>query len=276
MNKRKNIGTLKLLCITILPLLFLTACIEIHIHPDGDADKVKVDGEVLEYKRTIYLTEEKNYGIFDVDVHYGNIELTGDSKYDLEIEVYESIPDDVTLSFDNGRLIGKTKSGDPYAIGKIIGTLPENASIIIDNGAGNISIRGFKNENAKIDIDVGAGNVKIEECTMDKIDIDNGAGNFDIQNIRAEDIDIDVGAGNIVLNNVISRIIRCDTGAGNIKANKSAAHDIDLDTGVGNISILDCQFRKESFSTGIGRVRKSGTTYLEEEIDEESEEREVY
>lgn len=272
---RKKIPKPKILC-PLITLLLLTACVEIHIDADdGDWDKVKVDGEVLENKRTIHLIEDKNYGKFDVDVHHGNIKLTGGSNYDLEIEVYENVPDDVTLFIEKGILTGKTKSGDPYAIGKIAGTLPQNASIIIDNGAGNITIRDIQNENATINIDIGAGNVDIRDCTVHEIDIDNGAGNFDIAYIRAEEIDIDVGAGNIDLNEVISREIVCDTGVGNIKANKSAAHHIDLDTGVGNISVHGCQFREERFSTGIGRVNKSGNTYLEKPEDE-WEEKEVY
>jgi hypothetical protein len=266
MNKRKNIGTLKLLCITIVPLLFLTGCIEIHI--DGESfndDKAKVNGVVLEYKRTVQITDTKNYGKLDADVHHGNIELTGGSIYDLEVEIYEKTPDDVTLILDNGTLTCSTKSGEPFAIGSIKGTIPNEIDILMDSGAGNFQLNDFTGND--VDLDLGAGNVEISGCEIKNLTGDTGAGNVILSDLRTEDIDIDTGAGNILLIRVISRNIDCDTGVGNISATDCASHNVYLDTGIGNVSISDCQFKRKDISTGLGRIR--GGNREPEDLEEE-------
>lgn len=264
MKKISNISKLKILCIILIALSFLTACIEVHF----DSDKAKVKGVVLEHKRTIQIKDTKNYGKFNADVHHGNIELAGGSIYDLEVEIYEKTPDDVTLTLDNGILAGKTKSGVPFAIGNIKGTIPNNIEISIDSGAGNFQLNDFTGSN--VDFDSGAGNVRIENCNIKNLTGDTGAGNVKMSDLRAENIDIDTGAGNIKLTKIISRSIDCDTGVGNISATDCAAHNIYLDTGIGNVSISDCQFKNKDISTGLGKIRGV------KQESEESKGKEVY
>jgi len=265
MKKISNISKLKTLGIILIVLFSLTACIEVNFDSDN---KVRVKGVLLENKRTIQIKDTKNYGKFNVDVHHGNIELAGGNAYNLEVEIYEKTPDDVTLTLDVGTLTCKTKSGAPFAIGSIKGTIPNDIDISIDSGAGNFQLNDFTGNN--VDFDSGAGNVKFENCKVKNLTGDTGAGNVKISDLRAENIDIDTGAGNIRLTDVISRSIDCDTGVGNISATDCAAHNVYLDTGIGNISISDCQFKNKDISTGLGKIRGG------KEKSEESEGKEVY
>ena len=249
---------LKIIIILFIFLFSLSACKEIHFD-----NKVRVNGVLLANKRTIPIRDSKNYGRFNADIHHGNIELNGNSIYDLEVEIYEKTPDDVTLTLSNGILTCKPKSGEPFAIGSIKGTIPNDIDISIDSGAGNFQLNDFTGNN--VDFDSGAGNVKFENCKVKNLTGDTGAGNVKMSDLRAENIDIDTGAGNIKLTNVISRSIDCDTGVGNISATDCAAHNIYLDTGIGNISISDCQFKNKDISTGLGKIRgvKQGSEELE-------------
>jgi len=266
--KKRSLSNIKILLTLFIFLFSLSACIEIHIDGESfkDGDKVKVKGVVLENKRTIQIKDTKNYGKFTADVHHGNIELAGGNIYDLEIEIYEKTPDDVTIALDNGAITCKTKSGAPFAIGNIKGIIPKDIDISIDSGAGNFQLNDFTGSN--VDFDSGAGNVKIENCNIKDLTGDTGAGNVKMSDLKAENIDIDTGAGNISLTDVISRSIDCDTGVGNISATDCAAHNVYLDTGIGNVSISDCQFKNKDISTGLGGI-KGVKKETEETKDEE-------
>jgi len=268
--KERSLSNIKILLTLFIFLFSLSACLEIHIDGESfkDSDKVRVKGVLLEHKRTIQIKDAKNYEKFTADVHHGNIELAGGRIYDLEVEIYEKTPDDVTLILDDGNLTCKTKSGVPFAIGSIKGTVPNDIDLSIDSGAGNFQLNDFTGNN--VDFDSGAGNVKFENCKVKNLTGDTGAGNVKISNLRAENIDIDTGAGNIRLTDVISRSIDCDTGVGNISATDCAAHNAYLDTGIGNVSISDCQFKEKDISTGLGKIRGR------KEKSEESKGKEVY
>ncbi|MBN2016676.1 MAG: DUF4097 family beta strand repeat protein [Candidatus Cloacimonetes bacterium] len=246
---------IKLLIVLILiPLLF--ASCEIRF----DGDKIRVKGITLEHSRVITLTDSKTYDTFTVEAHSGNISLKGDSSYQLEVKVWERYENDVMLSLENGKLVGETASGKPFAIASIEGIIPSKSSIDIETGAGNILIDNI--EGKAFEVESGAGNLNFSNCTYPFMEFSTGAGNIMVTNAETDAIEMNTGAGNILIKSLITERLDCNTGVGNIDVYNSTAKVAECNSGIGNISVSESQFEKHDLNTGIGKInyRNNGSS----------------
>jgi len=238
---------LKVLIILVLVPLLFASC-EIHF----DGDKVRVKGITLEHSRTITLTDNGKYNTFTVEATSGNIALESGQSYDLEIKIWEKYENDVTLSINNGKLVGETASGKPFAIATIEGIIPTNTSLDIETGAGNIMINDMDGKD--LEVETGAGNLDFDNCNYANIDFSSGAGNIMVNNVQTNIIEMSTGAGNILIKSLTAVELDCNTGVGNIDIFNSTAKNADCNSGIGNISVSESQFERHDFNTGIGKV----------------------
>ncbi len=238
---------LKVLIILVLAPLLFASC-EFHF----DGDKVRVKGITLEHSRTITLTDNGKYNTFTVEAHSGNIALESGQSYDLEIKIWEKYENDLTLTIRNGKLVGKTASGKPFAIATIEGVIPTNTSIDIQTGAGNIMINDM--EGKDFEVETGAGNLSFDNCNFTEMEFSTGAGNINVTNIKTDSIEMNTGAGNILIKSLVAIELECNTGVGNIDVFNSTAKNADCNSGIGNISVSESQFERHDFNTGIGKV----------------------
>jgi len=238
---------LKILIILVLVPLLFASC-EIRF----DGNKMRVKGITLEYSRIITLTDDQKTDTFIIEANSGNIELKGGQSYDLEVKIWEKYENDVTLSIVNGKLVGETASGKPYAIASIKGIIPINTSLDIETGAGNISINDT--DGKILEVQTGAGNMTFENCNFKTMDFSTGAGNINVTNIMTDIIEMNSGAGNILIKSVTALEIDCNTGVGNIDVFNSTAEQADCNSGIGNISVSESHFDQHEFDTGIGKV----------------------
>ena len=235
-----------LILLVLIPLLF--ASCEFHF----DGDKVRVKGITLEHSRTIILIDNEKYDTFIVESHSGNITLEGGQSYALEVMIWEKYENDVTLSIQKGKLVGKTASGKPFAIATIKGVIPINTSIDIQTGAGNIMISDMDGKD--FEVETGAGNLNFDNCNFTEMEFSTGAGNINASNIKTNNIEMNTGAGNILVKSLIAVELDCNTGVGNIDVFNSTAKKADCNSGIGNISVSESHFEKHEFDTGIGKV----------------------
>jgi len=243
---------LKILIILVLVPLLFASCELRSIPALIKGNKMRVKGITLEYSRTITLTDDQKTDTFIIEANSGNIELKGGQSYDLEVKIWEKYENDVTLSIINGKLVGKTASGKPYAIASIKGIIPTDTSLDIETGAGNISINDA--DGKVLEVDSGAGNMTFENCNFKTMDFSTGAGNINVTNIMTDIIEMNSGAGNILVKSVTAIEIDCNTGVGNIDVFNSTAEKADCNSGIGNISVSESHFDRHEFDTGIGKV----------------------
>lgn len=222
----KILKTLLILC--IIPLFFASCEIQI------DGDKVRVKGITLEHSRTITLTDNATYDTFKVEAYSGNIAIEGGASYALEVKIWEKYENDATLSLQNGKLVGETISGKPFAIASIEGTIPSETSLDIETGAGNIMINNMEGDN--FEVETGAGNVMITDIQADAVEMNTGAGNILIKSLSAERLDCNTGVGNIDVYNSTAKIAECNSGIGNISISESQFENHDLNTGIGKVN----------------------------------------
>lgn len=246
-----------IILLVLIPLLF--ASCEFHF----DGDKVRVKGITLEHSRTITLTDNGKYKTFIVEAHSGNITLEGGQSYDLEIKIWEKYENDVTLTIQNGKLVGETASGKPFAISTIEGIIPINTTLDIETGAGNIMINDM--EGKDFEVETGAGNLSFDNCNFTEMEFSTGAGNINVTNIKTDSIEMNTGAGNILIKSLVAIELDCNTGVGNIDIFNSTSKNADCNSGIGNISVSESQFERHDFNTGIGKINyrnNSNTTEL--------------
>ncbi len=249
MKNDKMIKMPFLLLVLLLPII--TSCID-DWDIDWEKEKVKVDNVWLRHKRVISFTHSADVSKLDVDSHHGEYKLTGGSEFDLEVTIYEKKENDVFLTFEDGYLKAKSKSGSSCTIGSINGEIPNGINLIIDSGAGNLSLSNFNG--LDVDLDIGAGKVNIDSCSIKNLDIDCGAGSMSFSLLKAQLIDIDCGTGSIKFTDVSAENIKADTGVGSISATDCVAENVDFNTGIGSINTDNCQFKNKDFSTGLGHI----------------------
>ena len=243
---------LKVFIILILIPLLFASCELRSIPALIKGDKVRVKGITLEHSRTITLTDNEKYNTFTVEANSGNIDLEGGQSYALEVKIWEKYENDVMLFIKNGKLVGETASGKPFAIATIEGIIPTNTSLDIETGAGNIMINDMDGKD--FELETGAGNMDLENCNFNNMDFSTGAGNIMITNVQTDIIEMSTGAGNILIESLTAVELDCNTGVGNIDVFNSTAKEADCNSGIGNISISESQFERHDFNTGIGKV----------------------
>jgi len=239
----------------ILFVILITSIISCKIETKEDISILLGKNE-FKNERVFNLNVTEKFEVFTLHVNYGEVKLEKGEEFNLKIKIYEEIENDVDVYLEEGKLIGKSRGNNDFAIGQVIGTVPEISSIHVENDSGDIIISGF--DNKFILVNSGAGNVILSDCICEKeLDTDTSAGNISITNAIAKIININTGAGNISLTEIEADEINCNSGLGNISVFESKANLANFDTGIGNISTIDCDFKDKKFSSGLGKIRDS-------------------
>lgn len=204
-----------------------------------------------------------------VDIPCGNIDVKSNSsikeiRIEAEVTIRKMSDDDAETFIKNWKLnlikkdtsalfvyTGRTKKGTNWFKKNVAVELaltieiPEKMNLILDTGAGNITVNGIK---GSLDIESGAGNVSITDIEGD-ITVATGAGNMKFRKITGS-VDADTGAGNLSFFNITGDIA-ADCGAGNITIDTCNGY-VDVDTGIGNIDVSGVK-RKVKANTGLGK-----------------------
>jgi hypothetical protein len=132
--------------------------------------------------------------------------------------------------------------------------LPENfvaKEVILDTGAGTVSIDGLKAR--KLEIDAGAGNITGSGIEAEKALIDGGVGNISFTGTSFKDVDFNSGVGNLDFEGAIDGDCEIDCGVGRVDFELDARRDdysFDIDNGLGAVRVNGEKIPKEYKSKG--------------------------
>lgn len=133
-------------------------------------------------------------------------------------------------------------------------------NVIIDGGAGNISISNLEAKQVKFEL--GAGNVTIDNITsLKSFKLDGGAGDVKIFNALMTNADIDMGVGNFTINGILSGDADIDMGVGNLDITLTDGlenYKFDVDKGIGDIKIDGIKKSSGVYGTGSTLVQIDG------------------
>lgn len=152
-------------------------------------------------------------------------------------------------NFDSFRRVSFTSGSSPYI--DLVVKVPANMKLTLDDGSGNIEIRGV---NAEMSITDGSGSITIDGAKA--LTIDDGSGGIALQNIEGNisltdgsgsieiqqvngDVSVHDGSGSIVINHVAG-LVTIDDGSGSIRVDNSKGLHI-IESGSGDLSFDNIQ-----------------------------------
>jgi|GEM_PF-6220352 len=136
--------------------------------------------------------------------------------------------------------------------------------VIIEGGAGEISLSGFSIDNLYLGGGIGA--IDVNNCTINKTaNIDSGVGSVKLfNNTGTPNYKIEQGVGEINLENVTANNIDINGGVGATKLDTITANDVSIEGGVGSIKINNSTIKRLSGSQGLGEIKVDKNTTVGE------------
>lgn len=202
MKRTKNLGIV-LLSLLILPVLMSckgSARYFKDVVDNKTLNSAVVDGVPLNHKAETTLQEKYSYGSLELEEGSLFAELSGmpEQKVDLKVSYLEFQPGDATLSLSDGKIMAESKSGNPVAITRVSGSIPENLSLDMELGTGSVKLSKLKGSPA-VEVDTGTGSVILTDCSLDKLEAQTGTGSVSLTRCQINSAEIESGTGDIIL-----------------------------------------------------------------------------
>ncbi len=241
-------------------VVILSGCDGCDINIKTGKGKVIVNGVQLKHKRTVHLEEECNLSSIKLEVGSGEIDVSGHKKnrISMEVVIYEKEPNDASVYLKDNLLKTKSIGHYPVYIDSIGGYLPENISLNLSAGSGDIYVKNF-HSSPKISLSTGSGDNEITNCTnIGNIIADMGSGDFvleDMENLKR--LSTNSGSGDVYVKNSTITDADFETGSGDIEIINTQFESIDADTGSGDVILKNSTYQNGTFDTGSGDVIES-------------------
>lgn len=163
-------------------------------------NSVMVDGIPLQHKGEVSFNESYPSGKLELSEGTTFAELSGtpEKKVNLQVSYLEFQPGDASFRLSGGKILAETKSGNPVAITRISGNIPEKLDLDIELGTGSIKLNNLKGSQ-NLRLDTGTGSIIISDSDLVKIIADTGTGSVSLKNCRISEAEINTGTGNIIL-----------------------------------------------------------------------------
>jgi len=241
-------------------VIILSGCDGCDINIKTGSGKVIVSGVHLKHKRKIHLEEEYDLSSIKLEVGSGEIDVSGHKKNSISMDVviYEKEPNDASVYLKDNLLKTKSIGHHPVYIDSIGGYLPENISLSLSAGSGDIYVKNF-HSSPKISLSTGSGDNKITNCTnIGSIIADMGSGDIvleDMENLKH--LSTNSGSGDVYVNNSTITDADFETGSGDIEIKNTQLKSINADTGSGDIILKNSTYQNGTFDTVSGNVIES-------------------
>ena len=258
LTKIAKTGFIALILIAIV--IILSGCDGCDICIKTGKGKVIVNGVHLKHKRTIHLEEEYDLPSIKLEVGSGEIDVSGHNKNNISLDVviYEKEPNDASVYLKDNLLKTKSIGHHPVYIDSIGGYLPENISLNLSAGSGDIYVKNFRSS-PKISLSTGSGDNEITNCTnIENIIADRGSGDIvlgDMENLKH--LSTNSGSGDVYVKNSTITDADFETGSGDIEIMNTQFESINADTGPGDVILKNSTYQNGTFDTGFGDVIES-------------------
>ena len=239
-------------------ILILSGCDGCDISLNLGKGKAIVNGVLLKHKRTIHLEEACTQPMIKLEIGSGDINIFGYTQdiISLDIVILEKEPNDANVYLKDNLLKTESIGHHPVYIDSIGGYLPENISLTLSAGSGDIYVKNF-NSSPKISVSTGSGDNEIQDCAnIEKLIAEMGSGDILIKNLtNLKYLSTDSGSGDVWVKNSTIIDAELETGSGDIEIRNTEFDSIDAETGSGDIILNNSTYKDGRFDTGSGNVR---------------------
>lgn len=237
----------------LLAFLLAPACVV----AIGGRSTFTVDGVRLheEHTETIEIAGWEPAGL-ELHAHAGDVVLEPtDGPSTITLTLHEVTVGDAMASYEDGKIVVRTKSGEPSAIGDV--TVRSSAplpSLFLETGMGDVRVEGVSlpgrvkletgmgdvfvtdvREAERIEASSGMGGIEIARSSCRMLTASSGMGDIRVDGVQATEASFDSGMGDVTVRGSTFEKVKADTGIGNIDCRRSTLGTMDLDSGLGSV-----------------------------------------
>jgi hypothetical protein len=244
---------LRLTTCALIGALALTGC---RIHTHGSAyivDGVRLDEK---HQETLAIGEWDPAGL-ELMVSSGDVRFETGSNTTITLDLHEVTEGDATASYEGGRIVLETRSGEPAAIGDVvIRTATAIPHLDISTGMGDLDGRDV-HVTGEATLGTGMGDLELFGLTVDgPTTMSTGMGDLDARDCTFGRLIASSGMGDLDLTSVQAGDAAISSGMGDVDVEDSAFARLEIDTGMGDVDLSNTQWQDADFDTGIGSVSK--------------------
>jgi DUF4097 and DUF4098 domain-containing protein YvlB len=239
--------------IPALLTISLSAC---HFH---HGDHIMVDGVRLRAHHQEVLTLESwaPSGL-EIGAHQGDIDVRHDEGPTvLVVTVHEREPGDASATVEQGKLVVRSHSGSPCAIGEVLlrtsGPVP---GLSLSTGMGDVTLRQVKVE-GYLSVYSGMGDLEIHHAGKpERVELSTGMGDVEARHLQCTRLTASTGMGDVELDGVESTEVELSSGMGDVEVVRSRGDRITAGTGLGDVELVESSFSQSKLDSGLGSVKE--------------------
>ena len=227
-------------------------------------NSIVVDGVKLEEKHEEVLEVEQWSSLgLTVGSAQGDIRIEpagSDGANVIEVVIHERVLGDGYAVLEGEKLVSKSKSGDPTAIGKVIVRTNLLPRVHASTGMGDVTIVDVSVTDS-VQLDTGMGDIDVSNAGSPKrLHTHTGMGDIEVARTSCGDLVAESGMGDVEVLRVLAEKGVCSSGMGDVELDHCSFGQIDASTGMGDVDCIETTYDKGDFDSGLGKVTKKTTT----------------
>lgn len=171
--------------------------------------------------------------------------------------VHEHTPGDGYVVLEDARLIARSRSGQPVAVGDVLvrtGPLPKLAAT---SGSGDVTVIDVLLQGA-LELETGMGDIVVRNVgAPSRLTANTGMGGVEVRQASPAEIQVESGMGDIELQQVLGERGTCSSGMGDVELSDCSFVHLNASTGMGDIDCIRTSYDQGELDTGMGRVSRT-------------------
>lgn len=174
----------------------------------------------------------------------------------VEVELIEKTLGDARAWFEDGRILAKTSSGEPYAIGSITITAPADVpALAAGTGMGSVVVEGMRVD-GELALSSGMGDIRVEDTEAGgRVTLKTGMGSIKVAGLRSATLTAGSGMGSVQVEDAITGDGVLVSSMGSVRAKGSQFAHLQAKSGMGDVDVRGSSFSTSELSSGMGSVR---------------------
>lgn len=242
-----------------LPLLPLATACYVSLGRDS---RIVVDGvELGEHHKELLEVRSWTASGLCVESNVGDVrvelpEHPGEPST-IQAVVHEHTPGDGYVVLEDSKLVARSRSGSPVAVGDVIVRTTELPCLTATSGSGDVTVVDVLLQ-GPLDLETGMGDIVVRNVGAPaRLTASTGMGGVEVQQVSPVEIVLESGMGDIEVQKVLSENGTCSSGMGDVELSDCSFVRLDASTGMGDIECVRTSYEQGELDTGMGRVSRS-------------------
>lgn len=178
----------------------------------------------------------------------------------ITVEVYEHTAGDATAALEAGKLVVRSRSGQPAAVGDVVVRTAALSSLRVASGMGDVDVRGVAVASSLV-VETGKGDVHVRDAgAPERLELSTGMGDVELAGTSCRTLAASTGMGDLDLTHVVGEEAKLSSGMGDVTVEDGSFRSLDASTGLGDVTCVRTTYEEGDLDSGMGRtvVRDEG------------------